>query len=288
MLSTFKFIWKHPISSANRGAALSRYVRWQVGTRLLGAPVVMPFVESTRLVCERSMTGATGNLYCGLHEFGDMAFLLHFLRPGDVFVDVGANVGSFSILASGVIGAHTVALEPVASTFASLKRNIAVNDLEDRITSCRAAAGPRRGCVRFSIDRGPQNSAVDRNYPGESEDVPMMPLDEVTADNAVTLLKVDAEGSEGDVLAGASRTLRNPTLRTVLLESDSDSIASIMRQAGFARALYAPVERLLDMPAARPGGKTAATINNLWVRDVEFVRDRCRTARQFTVYGRTF
>ena len=288
MLSTFKFIWKHPISSANRGAALSRYMRWQVGTRLLGAPVVMPFVESTRLVCERSMTGATGNLYCGLHEFGDMGFLLHFLRPGDVFVDVGANVGSFSILASGVIGAHTVALEPVASTFACLKRNVAVNDLEHRITLCRVAAGPRRGYVRFSIDRGPQNRAVDGNYGGESDDVPMMPLDEVTENDGVALLKVDAEGSEDDVLAGASRMLRNPTLRTVLLEGHSDSIARIMRQAGFARALYTPIERRLDTREARPTGMTAATINNLWVRDAEFVWNRCRTARQFTVYGRSF
>src|SRR5579872_7449447 len=113
MLETLRFIWRHPISSGNRGAALSRYARWQIGVRVLGAPVVIPFVESTRLVCERSMTGATGNLYCGLHEFGDMAFLLHFLRAGDLFVDVGANVGSFSVLASGVVGASSIALEPV-------------------------------------------------------------------------------------------------------------------------------------------------------------------------------
>jgi hypothetical protein len=37
---------------------------------------------------------ATGNLYVGLHEFEEMAFLLHFLRRGDLFADVGANVGS--------------------------------------------------------------------------------------------------------------------------------------------------------------------------------------------------
>src|SRR5947207_9346885 len=91
LLRTLKFIWNHPISSGNRRAAIVRYARWQIGTRLLGAPVLMPFVESTQLLCERSMTGATGNLYCGLHEFGDMGFLLHFLRREDLFVDVGAN-----------------------------------------------------------------------------------------------------------------------------------------------------------------------------------------------------
>jgi hypothetical protein len=90
------------------------------------------------------------------------------------------------------------------------------------------------------------------------------------------------------VLAGASKTLRNPTLRTVLIESHSEAIAGIMGRAGFARASYAPLERLLETREAGDSGRVTATINNLWVRDVEFVRDRCRTARQFTVYGRSF
>lgn len=51
------------------------------------------------------MTGATGNIYVGLHEFEDMAFLLHVLRRTDLFVDVGANIGSYTILAGGAAGA---------------------------------------------------------------------------------------------------------------------------------------------------------------------------------------
>ncbi len=60
------------------------------------------------------MTGATGNIYAGLHEFDDMAFFLHLLRPEDMFADVGSNIGSYTILASGVVGAKSVAFEPVA------------------------------------------------------------------------------------------------------------------------------------------------------------------------------
>ena len=57
------------------------------------------------------MTGATGNIYAGLHEFVDMAFCLHLLRSGDLFVDVGANIGSYTVLASKVAGANSVTLE---------------------------------------------------------------------------------------------------------------------------------------------------------------------------------
>ena len=55
--------------------------------------------------------GATGNLYVGLHEFEEMAFLLHFLRRGDLFADVDANVGSYTILAAVAVGTEAIAFE---------------------------------------------------------------------------------------------------------------------------------------------------------------------------------
>ena len=63
------------------------------------------------------MTGATGNIYTGLHEFEDMMFLLHLLRPGDIFVDAGANIGSYTVLASAVVGAKSISFEPVPPLF---------------------------------------------------------------------------------------------------------------------------------------------------------------------------
>lgn len=250
--------------------------------------MVIPFVESTQLVCERSMTGATGNLYCGLHEFGDMGFLLHFLRPGDLFVDVGANIGSFSMLASGVVGATSVALEPVPSTCAALRRNIAVNRLEELVEPLCVAAGARRGRVRFSLDRGPQDRAVGESYSGASAEVPVMSLDDIFENKWPALLKVDVEGSEREVLEGASESLCKPTLKAVLLEGDSEAIAGMMCQAGFTRASYAPMTRRLDVTQSVRKGSVGETLNNFWVRDEELVRARCSTARRFTVYGQSF
>ncbi len=56
-----------------------------------------------------------------------MSFVLHFLRNTDLFIDVGANLGAYSILASSVSGARTIAFEPVPHTFQLLKNNIALN-----------------------------------------------------------------------------------------------------------------------------------------------------------------
>jgi FkbM family methyltransferase len=217
-----------------------------------------------------------------------MAFLLHFLRPGDVFVDVGANVGAFSMLASGVVGAKSLALEPVPSTFSALKLNIAVNGLERMIDPFPVAAGPRLGYVRLSTDRGPQNRVVADSYSGASAEVRVMSLDAVVENACLALLKVDTEGSEGSVLEGASKTLLKPTLKAVLLEGDSEAIDAMMCQAGFTRAIYSPMARRLETMGPDRTSGPAGTVNNLWVRDAELIRNRCNTARRFTVYGHCF
>lgn len=64
-------------------------------------PVAVPFVENTRLLVGTGMAGATGNVYAGLHEFQDMAFVLHALRPSSFFLDGGANVGVYTVVAGG-------------------------------------------------------------------------------------------------------------------------------------------------------------------------------------------
>jgi hypothetical protein len=96
-----RFVWNHPMNRSARLAALGRVIRWQLASRLVLGPIALPFINGTYLFATRGMTGATGNWYCGLHEYEDMPFVLHNLKSGDLFVDVGANIGSYSILAAG-------------------------------------------------------------------------------------------------------------------------------------------------------------------------------------------
>ena len=93
ILATLRFIATHPLSSKKPLAAFWRYGRWQIESRLR-SEVEFDWIEGSKLVVRNGMTGATGNIYCGLHEFSDMAFLLHLLRPDDLFVDIGANIGA--------------------------------------------------------------------------------------------------------------------------------------------------------------------------------------------------
>jgi hypothetical protein len=145
-----EFLATHPLTRRRRLSATARVLQWQIVSRIRGE-VIIDWIGGTRFAARRGMTGITGNIYAGLHEFADMAFVLHFLRPHDLFVDVGANVGSYTILASGVVGCRTVAFEPDPGAAAALERNVALNRIAERVETRRAAVGDRDGIIRFSV-----------------------------------------------------------------------------------------------------------------------------------------
>jgi hypothetical protein len=126
LTATLKFILSHPLNRGRPLSTLARFVTWQIASRLR-AEIEFEWIEGAKLIVSRGMTGATGNMYCGLHEFAEMGFLLHLLRPNDLFLDVGTNIGSYTILAASVCRARAIAFEPDPDTVRVLRRNIAIN-----------------------------------------------------------------------------------------------------------------------------------------------------------------
>src|SRR3954470_17061218 len=166
------FVWSHPLNAANRPAALGRVLRWQLASRLLPTPIALPFVEGTHLLATRS-SGATGNWYCGLYEGSDMAFVLHFLRPDEGFLDVGANIGSYTVLAAGAAGPSVISIEPIPATFARLEQNIALNGLGGRVRALRCGLSDAPGTARFTVDLDAMNHVVSEGDSGPAIDVPV-------------------------------------------------------------------------------------------------------------------
>jgi hypothetical protein len=136
-------ILDHPLTRENKLSTLERFIRWEIGSRVLRQPVIMDFVRSTKLVVEKGMTAATGNLYKGMDEFEDMSFVIHSLRPGDRFIDIGANIGSYTILASGVAGAKSISIEPIDEIYSSLKRNVLLNGLSGKVECLNIAVSSK-------------------------------------------------------------------------------------------------------------------------------------------------
>ena len=281
---TYSFISKHPLTRQNKLAACGRWLDWQIQSRTSKLPRLKRWIDDAVLSVDPGMTGATGNLYCGLHEFEDMALLLHYYsNGGELFVDLGANVGSYTVLASKVCGVSSICIEPVPATFRSLKRNIAENKIDDRVEAHCKALGATQGEILFSIDEGPMNRVVDSSYAGQKLSVPIQSLDLILAGRRTGFWKIDVEGFERQVLDGATSSLLDESLQIVLLEGCDDSIRITMEEAGFQQSIYNPFIRELS-----PINTRHISGNNVWVRDSEGLRARLMNARKRTIHGVTF
>ena len=254
-------------------------------------PVAVNFVNKTRLLVAPGMTGATGNVYTGLHEFHDMAFALHLLRRDDIFVDVGANVGVYTVLASSV-EAKSISIEPIKAAFDQLMLNVHLNDICDRVDARRIGVGSKTGTLKFTNALDTTNHVVD----GEEETktsvckVDVETLDSVVAAADPVLVKIDVEGFETEVIAGAKDVLSKASLLAVIVElngsgrrynHDEDEVYKRMIEYGFAAYNYDPYQRSLK----ELNGKNHNSGNTLFVRDVVVVSERLRTAPAFTVMG---
>jgi FkbM family methyltransferase len=226
------------------------------------------------------MTGATMNIYCGLHEAADMGFLLHFLRPRDTFLDLGANVGSYTILASGAVGANSITIEPVPSTHKKLLQNIRLNNLDDLVTPYATAIGRELGTVAFISSLDTMNRVALSSDSSPILEVPLSTLDYILLDSDPPILwKVDVEGYEDAVLDGAVESLSSEHLMAVLLEADTPHLQEVMKACGFSQYSYDPLNRSLKEGSSKIDGGH----NQLWIRDYDFVLDRVSTAPEYQI-----
>lgn len=278
LISTLKFIAQHPLNRRQPLSAIARFAHWQVESRLR-SQVEFQWIDDAKLVVERGMTGATGNIYCGLHEFADMAFAMHLLRPNDLFVDVGANIGSYTVLASAVSGARVIAFEPDPDTICSLNKNILANGVSERVTLVEAALGAESGTANFTIGRGCQNQVANRAL-ASTRHVRIQKLDNALSGLDPILIKLDVEGYESQVLAGGRQTLSRPSLLAVETELLDETVASQLENAGFAQWFYDPFTRRLSQEPC-----SISASNALFLKDVDFCQRRLDAAPKRTILG---
>lgn len=174
------------------------------------------------------------------------------LGPSDVLWDIGANIGVYSVYAAKVRGARVVAFEPAAATFAALVRSIALNGLARRVDAyCLALADDTRGGRLYLRDSGAGHSQHGLDKPisgsGQFDAAAEQAVPVFSADRLADLLdlprpthiKLDVDGPEPEVLAGAQRLL-GERVRSVLVEVEEmpegpsgGRIAGLLQASGF-------------------------------------------------------
>jgi FkbM family methyltransferase len=182
-----------------------------------------------------------------------------YLRPGDVLYDVGANVGAYTLLAAvAVPEARVVSFEPGPANFAALCANVELNAVGERVIVVPLALGDRPGSARLAGDGTvPGASPALDSASGSQESVTVLVdrLDDIVQRFGLPApdhLKLDVDGSEPEVLAGAERVLTSGGVRSAMVELDrargEDAVARLQsfgfelveRMSGRDRAPTAP------------------------------------------------
>ena len=143
----------------------------------------------------------------------ELAYLEKLLSPGKVFIDVGANYGVYTLVASRLVGAagKVIALEPTAQSFTVLRQNIALNHFTNVLAFQVALKDtPGKAWLYHGWDPVGNSLGMDPLCGEEGEEVQTESLDNLLEENGVDrvdVIKVDVEGAEELVLRGATKTL---------------------------------------------------------------------------------
>lgn len=181
---------------------------------------------------------------------GEVDAFRRFVRPGDLVVDVGANIGVHTLALARLVGPRgsVLAFEPQRLVYQTLCANIALNSL-DHVQCLHAALDEVPGLLHL-LDADPR---VENNFGGaelamlagdaRAAAVPRLVLDEVLGDRMPRLIKIDVEGMEAAVLRGARQVLARAT-PVLYVENDrierSPALLALLEELGYAAYWHLP------------------------------------------------
>jgi FkbM family methyltransferase len=284
----FKNIWEHPFNKKSKLMAIWRFLRWQFISSLINYYIIYPLTQNSLILVKKGMTGVTGCIYNGLLEFEDMMFLLHFLRREDTFVDVGSNVGVYTILASSEIGAKVISIEPIKETFHILNQNVLLNKAQENVTLLNIGVGEKQQKLFFSSLKDTVNHVLTEKeiLSQQNEVVQVEILDDILKNETPKIIKIDVEGFETNVINGAFNILSNVNLKAIIIELNGSGIRygfddNILHHKilsyGFTCYSYEPYKRKLKQ--IHSFGKH----NTIYIKDFEYVNQRITTSKSIRI-----
>jgi FkbM family methyltransferase len=210
-------LWGNPVKAVVRHHTWRRH--WKRGSPPYfvvpgwreGITIALPETSNARLA------------YCGRHpEASVLAAINGHLVSGAVFIDVGAHIGVYSLVAARRVGAHgqVYAIEPQTVGIAALQLSAALNGF-GWLQSIHAAVGSRSGEIMMDYESFGAAVAIDPDRGKGGIPVRCWSLDDFAQENRldmVHLLKLDAAGREADVLRGAGRLLGECRLRAIVMK----------------------------------------------------------------------
>jgi FkbM family methyltransferase len=218
------FTWRHPANRGHRLRSTLSAVRFQVGGRVFGRRARAAVGSRSVIEADAHVYHSARAMYANPVDWNEMLAWKAAMGPGSLFVDVGANVGLYTIWCIEE-GAEVLAVEPSRIARERLASNLTLNGYDAEIVA--AALGETEGTLQLTSELDNQNHLVlNSDSDGvATEEVPVLTLDGLVGDRTVDGLKVDVEGAELLVLRGAQRLLAEQRIKLIQLEWNESSLA---------------------------------------------------------------
>lgn len=273
-----RWLAQHPVFQKHPLRTSGRWLYWQIRQRVTRRPLKMGFINGSLLEVH-AHEGLTGYWYVTFPDFDEQVFLLRFLQSGDVFFDIGANAGAYSIQAASA-GCRVVAMEPVPKPFDRLMANIFLNEASGKIKALPMAVGEVEGRASITTDFGTGNHLTTATQSGNVVNVDVTTLNRLgLTEGMPSFIKIDVEGYEPEVIRGGREVLRSPGLVGLLLETFRShnwqspkfrEMEAILAEHGFLPFDYeAHHNRLIPLKTESEGGN-----NTFYIRDLALVKQR--------------
>ena len=244
-------IWSHPANRGNRLRVLARSFGWQLYKRLIRRSLDIKVFGSLTMRCYPNSSVASNLIYTnGWPDYNEMRFMRRYLRKGDSVLDVGANVGVYTLLAASLVGSegHVDAYEPGPIALKRLRENVRVNRLS-HVKVSGAAVGEAPGVAVFLRDLDSTNRFATADDARKSTvEVSVVKLDEEAAGRTYALGKMDIEGAEPTAFRGAEQLLRGANPPVWIMEFkdrllkrfgySATDFAAWLRERGYVLASY--------------------------------------------------
>jgi len=189
----------------NRRKGIIRHLQWQ-GRKVFNLFPLEQHISQSWIVASHRHCSVSALINSqGLYDYNNMNLIRELLRDGGTFVDIGANIGSYTLISSESAAAQIHAFEPHPSTFQLLRRNVERNQ-RNNVMLHNVALGSAEGEVYLTDCSG---SSINHIVSGNSETVGAIAVPCHRIDNMCqragivpAIVKIDVEGFEFDVLLG--------------------------------------------------------------------------------------
>ena len=269
--SLLRLIKAHPLTKNEKLSALIRYFTFHLRYKN-GEEIAIPFSGGHLIISKGE--GSQAHFFTYLEDYEEMVFLLHFLRVNDQFIDVGANIGAYSILAASQIGCKTIAFEPSEKNYSILQANLHLNNLQEFIEIHNFALGEKNETK--TIGTKGALTYITNNQNLDLQKIEIQRLDDFA--EYAQIIKIDVEGFEEFVLKGAERVLNHPDTHAVILElagynryNSSDAIIhKLMINNHFFPVQYFPeIREIKKLESFR-----IDQFNTIYIKNMKLVKER--------------